>query len=90
MAELYTRELDDGREISVLPMTFGKARICIGPAPAISHGYDDGWCYSSHFIAIAAAAAWDGEGDPPDGWHRHIGSGRRREEGDPAREYVSR
>lgn len=83
---LYRRTLDNGDEIAVLPMTSGKGRLVIGPAGSI--GYDDGYCYESRDRAIQAAKEWSGEGDPLDGWHRHIGSGRRREGGDPARESV--
>lgn len=83
---LYTRELGDGRELTVYPMTFGKARLCIGEAGAPT--YEDAWCYAFPALAVEAAKNWDGEGDAPVGWHRHIGSGRRRPDGDPAREYV--
>jgi hypothetical protein len=78
-----------GRELSVAPMTFGKARLCVGvPGDPC---YEDGWCYATPAQAILAAMEWDGEGDdPPYGWHRHIGSGRRRPDGDPEREYVQR
>lgn len=34
-----------------------------------------------------AFATWDGTGDP-DGWIRHLGTGRRRPGGDPSKEYV--
>jgi hypothetical protein len=84
---LYTRELEDGRELTVYPMTFGKARLCIGPAGWPT--YDDGWCYADPQQAIDAAATWDGEGDPPVGWHRQISTGRRRPDGDPEQEYVA-
>jgi hypothetical protein len=84
---LFSRLLEDGRQIDVTSMTFGKGRLCIGPIEGM---YDDGWCYASHVQAILAACAWDGEGDdPPFGWHRHIRTGRRRPDGDPEREYVA-
>jgi hypothetical protein len=35
------KQLPDGREILVVPMTFGKARLTIGPAGA--GWYEDGW-----------------------------------------------
>ncbi len=78
-------DLGDGRYIHVVPMTFGKARLNVGHQ---DHFYDDGWCYASPIAALMAAVAWDGEGEP-DGWHRHVTSGRRRPDGDPAREYVN-
>lgn len=84
LGALYTRELDDGREIVVYQMLF-TARVCIGPAGA-PH-YDDAWCYDTAAQAIEAAKIWDGEGDPPVGWHRHIASGRRRPNGDPEKEF---
>lgn len=83
---LAERELPDGRVIVVYPLIMGTARVCIGPAGA--DFYDDAWCYATPVEAIAACEAWDGEGDPPVGWFRHIGTGRRRPDGDPAREYV--
>lgn len=84
--ELYERDLDDGREITVHLMLF-TTRICIGPK---GEGYDRGWCYPDARVAIAAAMAWDGEGDPPDGWIKEVGTERRRVDGDPAQEYIAR
>jgi hypothetical protein len=87
---LSERVLDNGLQIDVCAMTFGKARICLGIAPTRTNGYEDGWCYESAAVALAAAEVWDGEGDPPDGWHRQLSTGRRRTDGDPAQEYVRR
>lgn len=87
LGSLHTRVLEDGRELTVYPMTFGKARLCIGPAG--EPFYDDGWCYADPAVAIEAAKTWDGEGDPPAGWHRQLSTGRRRTDGDPAKEYVA-
>lgn len=85
---VYRTFIGDGRELTVCPMTFGKARLCIGPVD--SPGYDDGWCYEDVPKAVLAAMVWDGDGDdPPFGWHRHIKTGRRRPNGDPALEYVN-
>jgi hypothetical protein len=83
---LAVRKLADGRLLCVYPMTFGKARLCIGPDDGYS--IDDAWCYENPQLAIAVCYDWDGKGDAPLGWHRHIGSGRRRPDGDPEREYV--
>lgn len=51
-------------------------------------GYRDRWCFHDLRTAVAAYAAWDGEGEPQ-GWHRHPDSGRRRPDGDAAREYLN-
>ena len=40
-------------------------------------GYEQRWCYHSYESARQALTAWNGEGDP-EGWHRHMPSGRRR------------
>lgn len=86
---VYRRELDDGREIVVYPMLFTD-RVCIGLTG--EHGYDRAWCYPKEHpmgrsIATAAAEEWDGEGDPPEGWIKEVGTERRRPDGDPAREF---
>ncbi len=81
------RVFEDGTAVWVHPMTFGKGRLCIGHADDPT-GYNDGYCYGSIEAAFRSADAWDGQGDPPVGWHRHIQSGRRRENGDPATEYI--
>jgi hypothetical protein len=33
------KTLSNGRIVSVIPLTFGRARVCIGDGT----GYDDGW-----------------------------------------------
>jgi len=84
-----TRVLDDGRVLSISLMTFGKVRLCIS-SDTEAWCYDDGWCYEHPNVGLFAMAVWDGEDDPPLGWHRHINSGRRRENGNPKKEYISR
>lgn len=81
---IYWRALDDKREITVYPMSFGKARVCLGYRGDV--GYEKGYCYASPTRALEAAEQWDGEGDPLDGWHRSTHDGRRREGGDPQKE----
>ena len=44
---------------------------------------------SSRISTSTALAAWNGSGEP-DGWFRNPTDGRRRPDGDPAREYVRR
>lgn len=38
---LYERALQNGRTIQVIPLTYGRARLCIGPTD--SKIYDDVW-----------------------------------------------
>lgn len=83
-----SKDFPNGNRAVVYEMTFGKGRICVGPADDPS-GFDDVWCYESVPAAIDALEVWDGEGEPA-GWMRHPRSGRRRPEGDPAQEYVRR
>lgn len=56
-------------------------------------GYFDRWCYANAAGALAALAAFPmhpQDGYEPMGWHRHPASGRRRPDGDPAREFRER
>lgn len=83
---LYWRPLDDGYEVIVYPMMLGRARLCFGEqgSACILNAY----CYDDPKLAIRAAAQWDGTGDPLDGWTRNPITGRRRIDGDPAREVI--
>lgn len=76
----------DGKPVFVLPFIFTTAIITAdGPG-----SYDNRWCYGRDAReAILAARTWLEQGAPePEGWHRHIPSGRRREGGDPATECI--
>lgn len=80
------RLLDCGSWVGVLPMTFGKGRLCID---LDYFGYADGYCYSSVKGAIEAMNTLDPQLErEPEGWMRHPSSGRRREGGDPTKEEV--
>lgn len=81
---IYVREIDDGWVISVLRMAFSD-RVCLGRIEDTST-YDEGWCYPDRSMALRAAQAWNGEGDPPDGWIKQVPTGRCRVNGDPNRE----
>jgi hypothetical protein len=59
-------------------------RLSLGPTDGVT--FNSNYCFADRAAAWQAALSWDGHGDP-DGWIRHIESGRRRPEGDPAREY---
>lgn len=83
------RDLDDGRRLWLIPMIF-TYRLVIGDPEA--DGYDDAWCYGLLPEAAVGMATWDGEGDPPGRWIRHVGSARRRHyngDGSLEREWVA-
>lgn len=77
------REFPNGRDACISRLLFTHAII----ADLTGMYYGDRWCYSTYAQALAALAAWDGEGEPS-GWMRHPTSGRRRENGDPAKETI--
>jgi hypothetical protein len=83
LAELCTtnnyiepRIINDRTYAAIMPLIYTHAIITgrIGDDAC----YDDRWCYHGREAAIAALRAWDGTGEP-DGWHRHPGTGRRRD-----------
>jgi hypothetical protein len=80
-----TKNLPDGREITVLPLLHGMGRLCVGAAG--EQWFDGIWDYDTFEAAVAAMHAWDGAGEPA-GWSRHPDTGRRRPGGDPGKEYV--
>jgi hypothetical protein len=41
MELFWQKDLPDGREVTVIPLTFGRARIHIGVKASLA--YDDGW-----------------------------------------------
>jgi len=84
---LARRMLPDGRELCVVPLLFGRARLTLGP-PVQEGWWAQGWEFPDPTRAVAAMLAFDGRGDPADGWTRHLPSHRRRPDGDPSREEV--
>ena len=84
---VYYRPLISGKYIAVLPRLYNVI-VLIGDQD--DHmGYDTHWCYEDVAHAVVAAKAWDPAKDKePCGWFRHAASGRRRPDGDPAKEYV--
>lgn len=86
-AGIRYREIDGRAFVAVVPFLFTAAII-------VGNSWDDGcyedrWCFKNLGMANEAFDRWDGAGEPS-GWHRHPMTGRCREDGDPAREYVSR
>lgn len=85
----YQRQIEDGREICVFPRMYNSI-LTIGQA-SDRDGYETHYCYENPVQATLAAEAWNPLEQPePDGWFRHADSGRRRPNGDPEKEYVSR
>lgn len=84
---LVHKDLGNGVYAGVKPLLFHWTLLTgiIGNTSS----YEDRYCYQTLVGAIDAMVAWNGNGDPV-GWHRHPRSGRRRPDGDPAREYVER
>jgi hypothetical protein len=77
----------DGQDACITKLRFTYAIL----AGIDRWGYERRWCYESYADALRALAEWttrDGE-DEPGGWHRDPTTGRRRPDGDPAREYVN-
>lgn len=80
------RELPDGSILAVGPMLFGNGRLFVD---INSYGYEDCYCYDSLEGAEKSMMEFNPEvDDEPQGWKRHPTSGRRRENGDPAKEIV--
>jgi hypothetical protein len=85
---IATRTLDDGRVLDVTPLGWGYALLGIIWVEDLGLGlYSDVWQYQERDAALAALAAWDGQGEP-EGWYRHPATGRRRPGGDSSKEYV--
>lgn len=86
---LCAQEIEGDRYVAVMPLLFTSA-IIIGRMRDYMIGYDDRWCYHNEADAICALALWAERGyeGEPEGWHRHPASGRRREDGDPAKETI--
>lgn len=81
------RRLDEDRYVGVIPFLFTWG-VVVGRLGDVNHFYDDRWCYDDLNTAVLAATVWEGKGEPT-GWHRHLGSGRRRPDGDASREHVA-
>ncbi len=57
--------------------------IIRGNIAQIMETYTDRWCFHTMAQAETAFDLWDGINGEPEGWHRHLPSGRRRDDGDP-------
>lgn len=86
-----TRDVGDGRRLYLYPMMFTH-RLAIGNINEEGLWYTDSWCFHERKDALHQLETWnplDPATPEPSGWHRHPASGRRRPEGDPAREYIA-
>lgn len=82
------RCLPDGTIVAVGLMAFNNGRLFMD---INSYGYEDCYCYDSLDLAEKSMNEYMPEsGIEPQGWKRHPASGRRREKGDPATEYINR
>lgn len=82
----FKRVGDGSRYVSIIPFLFTTA-IITGHVDN-ENSYEDRWCYENLPKALEAFERWDGVGEP-EGWHRHPLTGRRRPEGDPAKEHIN-
>ena len=78
--------LDSGQLVAVGPMLHGNGRLFLDVCP---NGYGDCYCYDSLELAEKSMAEYYDEKIEPEGWKRHPFSGRRRENGNKLKEYVS-
>lgn len=70
----HIRALPDGRLIGVFKLLFHwSMHVNIDWS-----GYEHRYCFDTYDLAKAAFDDWNGEGDP-EGWHKHVGTGRRRD-----------
>jgi len=84
---LYKRALDDGRVLYLQAMLGSNLRISLS-RDEHDMGFHSNYCFHDTYDAWRGAIGWDGQGDP-EGWVRHIETGRRRPDGDAEREYVN-
>jgi hypothetical protein len=80
------RILADGRAVWIQRKIFTHA-ITVGKADDDT-SIENHWCYETKDQAAAALAQWDPmTQEEPDGWFRNPQTGRRRPNGDAAREH---
>jgi hypothetical protein len=85
---LHVRALEDGRFLFLLQWRAHGVQLSVGAGDGV---FTDTWIFDAeqYDAGWREARGWDGQGEP-NGWYRHVQSGRRREGGDPAKEYIQR
>lgn len=86
---VHLEDRGDGMWVSLERLMFHYT-IKLGTIGDTITGYEDRWCVGDLPNAILAWQEWKDRGfqGEPTRWNRHPGSGRRRPDGDPAKEYV--
>lgn len=80
-AYIGLRQLDDGRIIGLHRLLFHwTLHVDIDWC-----GYRERYCYHNLDAGLHALLYWDGKGDP-EGWVKHVPSGRTRPNADPSKE----
>src|SRR5438045_3110591 len=79
---LAYRELPDGRLLAIVPLTFGRASLTLGPGGADYDGtFSDAWDFEESGDAVLQFLTWNpAETAEPVSWVRHTPSMRRRGE----------
>ena len=82
----YYRVFESGDVWAVSPFSISNGRLFID---LNDNGYRDFYCFCDYETALKALQEFDPKTmKEPTGWHRHGGSGRRREGGDPGKETI--
>lgn len=70
LGAIACRVLGDGRELVLWPIASdGGYRLCVNTQGS-AETPDEAWLYAHLGVAMGALLHWDGNGVPPDGWHR--------------------
>lgn len=82
------RDRGDGTYAAIKPLIFHWTMM-IGDIGDLQN-INDRYCYGDELLAATGLEEWERRGweGEPKGWHRHLGSGRRRPDGDADREYI--
>lgn len=89
---LKQRKLEDGLWLVLQLMLHDNRRLSLVEGDLdrdpLSTAFVSNYCYHDAEVALGQFLRWDGRGDP-EGWVRHIETGRRRPLGDATHEYIN-